>query len=75
MTFYGLAAGCATSLVLYAPNWYQREDDDQKWCDEAEVREYYQARQQLLDDFAQEDSAMEGQEEVIPTAETEKNGV
>ncbi|ORC89573.1 uncharacterized protein TM35_000111070 [Trypanosoma theileri] len=54
ITFYGLAAGFAVSLLLFVPNWYQREDEDQRWCDESDVKEYYRIRQELLDQMATE---------------------
>ncbi|EAN99003.1 hypothetical protein, conserved [Trypanosoma cruzi] len=56
MVFYGVVMGCVVSLVLFGPNWYQREDPDQRWCDEAEVKEYYRVRQMLIDELEEEES-------------------
>ncbi|RNF15875.1 peptide hydrolase [Trypanosoma cruzi] len=56
MVFYGVVMGCVVSLVLFGPNWYQHEDPDQRWCDEAEVKEYYRVRQMLLDELEEEES-------------------
>ncbi|KAH9599475.1 Microsomal signal peptidase 12kDa subunit [Trypanosoma melophagium] len=59
ITFYGVTAGFVVSLLLYVPNWYQREDDDQRWCDESEVKEYYRLRQELLDQMVKEQTQEE----------------
>ncbi|RNF27638.1 putative microsomal signal peptidase subunit [Trypanosoma conorhini] len=59
LLFYGVGVGCVASLVLFVPNWYQHEDADQRWCDAAEVKEYYRARQQLLDELAEAEAEEE----------------
>ncbi|RNF12619.1 putative microsomal signal peptidase subunit [Trypanosoma rangeli] len=59
LLFYGVGVGCVVSLILFVPNWYQQEDTEQRWCDEAEVKEYYRARQQLLDEIAKADTEEE----------------
>ncbi|SCU70630.1 Microsomal signal peptidase 12 kDa subunit (SPC12), putative [Trypanosoma equiperdum] len=51
--FFAVAAACGVSLIVWGPNWYQNEDPDQRWCDENEVKKYYETLEQLRDEAKQ----------------------
>nr|CCC89719.1 conserved hypothetical protein [Trypanosoma congolense IL3000] len=63
-TFFAVAALSAVSLLAFGPNWYQNDDSDQKWCNQDEVRKYYEnleeARKEAMEKIISEGESVRG---------------
>nr|CCC46988.1 conserved hypothetical protein [Trypanosoma vivax Y486] len=64
LTFYGVAAAGVAMFAVSCPNWRQREDEEQRWCDEGMVKAYYDLRSEILDAVEAEVEEEEGEKAI-----------